>query len=105
MSDDPILFEVELSPEEVRRAAAVLEKISTLYEYMNPKLGMWSADDLRDEIPNLKDRFDEEKLLSELAGRLFSAMEFADGADDAISSMKIILREFNISRDYDPFAS
>lgn len=82
-----------VSVDEVRRAADTLEKMSRLYEYVDPNLGEWSASDLRSELNNIAEYEAQHRLRSEIAAtverKVFNGSDVVDAVRNALIDFEL----------------
>lgn len=87
--------------DEVMTAAATLERMSKAY-LLDPLKGSWSAEDLRGELPTIRELEREEKLYDTIVKQIVDQVSSADEAgSDLTEAVKDVLRGYEIQRKYD----
>lgn len=85
----------DLTIENVKLAADVLEEMSRVYEYADPRLGEWSSSDLRREIPHVEYYLGHQKLIDEIADRV---ADLVIGGSEVLQAVRRVLRDFELTR-------
>lgn len=102
---------MSVTPDELMAAADTLEKLSTQLEYSQPDRAMWTASEVRGEVPRVREEQAQELLVTDLAVevvtatvRLYGYAPMA-GYQPLVDAVADVMRGWVISRDDDPFAS
>jgi phenylalanyl-tRNA synthetase beta subunit len=87
----------DITPEDVVRAAEVLEHVSRLFEFSNPEFGEWSAADLRLELPNIKAYSKQSAFRNDIAliveNKVIAGSQVGDAVRTALIDYRIELDE------------
>lgn len=85
-----------VTPEEVKQAAEILERVSALYD-MDTKRGEWSAADLLAELPHIEQTAEEQAIYNRIAEPLVHLALTAGG----LTPREITDRVFEVLRQWE----
>lgn len=84
-----------ISIERIEQAAETLEEVSRIYEYSNPQFGEWSASDLRNEIPALREHIEHSEITLEITREVSKLILDGKSVEEALNS---VLKDYGLKR-------